>query len=803
MKTNFFYAFRNIRNNPTNSIITVFGLAVAIACCLIIYFYVIQEYSVNSFHKNNNKIFRINYTSKYFIGTYSDVRVEPEVADQLKKEIPQIDKSAEYRFAFEQLLTYKNNYFDVPLSLASEDFFRMFSFGFLAGNPSEVLINPNEIVITRKLADKLASGTKDYRDLLGKTVEFPLNYGNAPFKIVGIIENIPQNSSINFEAIITGKTGRNFGGCDNYFGYTSVFYQVKENANPKDAEKNVNQFITNYYKGRVKQMQDNNEMVKTSDAFVPFVLPLNDVYLRGDISNCFERSVEKKNFVVLITIGFLILIIACSNYTILSLGQYLKKIGDVGIRKSMGANAGNIFSVFLSEGFILTFMAMVAGGILCTLFIPIFGKLSDTPILAELINIQKVILFGVGLFCVISVITSLVPVLVFSKVSPHQMAGKKINVGNKNRLSQVFVSFQYSISIILIIVALFIVRQSNFMKNRSLGLDSSNIIDIRLGRIDDDKKSTFKEMLAECPGVTNLTMACRNFMNGSSDDFVDRGDGERVDVFKFKVDQDYLATLGMKLIAGNNFTQSNVTPGDRSMIVNKKFTESFGIEDDPIGKAYNISGRTFTIIGVVDDYHFFDMKNRINPAMLHAATNYGNSYNNILLKYNPKQLQTVIKHIKKCYKEIAPGKTLTYDFWNEQLNQRYQTEDRWSIIIGYASAIAIIISSLGLFGLTVLLINQRVKEIGVRKVNGARIIEVLFTINKSFIGWLLGSMIIAIPIAYYIVIKWLDSFPYKVDVSWWIFILAGVMALIVALLTVSWQCWRVARRNPVEALRYE
>jgi putative ABC transport system permease protein len=550
-------------------------------------------------------------------------------------------------------------------------------------------------------------------------------------------------------------------------------------------------------------MQDNNEMVKTSDAFVPFVLPLNDVYLRGDISNCFERSVEKKNFVVLLTIGFLILIIACSNYTILSLGQYLKKIGDVGIRKSMGANAGNIFSVFLSEGFILTFLAMVAGGILCTLLIPIFDKLSETPILSEFINIQKVLFFGVGLFCIISVITSLVPVLVFSKVSPHQMAGKKINVGNKNRLSQVFVSFQYSISIILIIVALFIVRQSNYMKNRSLGLDSSNIIDIRLGRIDDDKKSTFKEMLGECPGVTSLTMACRNFMNGSSDDFVDRGDGERVDVFKFKVDQDYLATLGMKLIAGNNFTQSNVTPGDRSMIVNKKFTESFGIEDAPIGKAYNISGRVFTIIGVVDDYHFFDMKNRINPAMLHAATNYGNSYNNILLKYNPKQLQTVIKHIKKCYKEIAPGKTLTYDFWNEQLNQRYQTEDRWSIIIGYASAIAIIISSLGLFGLTVLLINQRVKEIGVRKVNGARIVEVLFTINKSFIGWLLGSMIIAIPIAYYIVIKWLDSFPYKVDVSWWIFILAGVMALLVALLTVSWQCWRVARRNPVEALRYE
>jgi putative ABC transport system permease protein len=197
------------------------------------------------------------------------------------------------------------------------------------------------------------------------------------------------------------------------------------------------------------------------------------------------------------------------------------------------------------------------------------------------------------------------------------------------------------------------------------------------------------------------------------------------------------------------------------------------------------------------------MKNRIYPAMLHARTNYGNSYNNILIKFDPKQLSKVIKHIKKSYEEIAPGKTLTYDFWNEKLNQRYQIEERWSQIIGYASAIAIIISSLGLFGLTVLLVNQRIKEIGVRKVNGARALEVLITINKSFIGWLLGSLIIAIPISYYLVNLWLESFPYKVDVSWWVFILAGAMALLVALLTVSWQSWRAATKNPVEALRYE
>jgi putative ABC transport system permease protein len=189
--------------------------------------------------------------------------------------------------------------------------------------------------------------------------------------------------------------------------------------------------------------------------------------------------------------------------------------------------------------------------------------------------------------------------------------------------------------------------------------------------------------------------------------------------------------------------------------------------------------------------------------MLYTRTNHGNNYNNILLKFHPNQLAEVIKHIKKCYTEVAPGKTFEYEFWDEQLKERYEAEDRWSKIIGYASAIAIIIASLGLFGLTILLVNQQIKEIGIRKVNGARASEVLLTINRSFIGWLFGSIIIAIPIAYYIVNMWLSNFSYKTSISWWLFVLAGFIALAVALITVSWQSWKAANKNPVEALRYE
>ena len=803
MKTNLLYAFRNIKKNQVNSLITVVGLSLAIACSLIIFYIVSQENSYDNFHKNADKIYRINYTTKYVFGDDKDVRVEPELADQLKKEIPQIDKSAEYRFAFEQQLRFNNNYYDVRLGLASEDFLDMFSFGFITGKLPKILSNPFEILITRKLADKLITGKKNYNDLLGKTIEFPLNYSKNTFKIIGVLEDIPKNSSISFDAIISGKTGRNFGGCDNSFGYTSVFYQVKDDAKTKDANSNVVRFVNKYYKARVEDMQKNNQLVKTNDAFVPFVLPLKDLYLKGDINNCFESSTSQERLMILMALGLIILIIACSNYTILSLGQYLKKVGAVGIRKSMGATVANILAVFMSEGFILTLISFFIGGMLCSFLIPIVENLTQAKIFTELIDIRKTIVFCLALFSGIVVFTSIIPVIVFSKVSPHQMAGKKLSVGNRTRLSQFFVAFQYSVSIILIIVTLFFVRQANFLKNQPLGFDTTNIIDINIERMKNSQKDVFKRVISEAPGVTSLTMTARDFMNGDSDSFVDKGNGEQVVVNRFEIDNQYLLTLGLKLIEGTDFTEKNMKPGDRSMIVNHKFVETLGIEDDPIGKIYPFNGINFTIIGVVEDYHFYDMKSKIKPAMLCTRADIWNSYNNLLVKFQPKELHSLIKHIKNTYAELAPGQTLTYTFWDEQLKKRYEDEERWSKIIGLSSLIAILISSLGLFGLTILLINQRIKEIGVRKVNGASAWEVMVTFYKSFISWLLGSFVISMPIAYYIVNSWLSNFPYKVDISWWVFIIAGSMALFIAVITVSWQTWRAATRNPVESLRYE
>jgi putative ABC transport system permease protein len=342
------------------------------------------------------------------------------------------------------------------------------------------------------------------------------------------------------------------------------------------------------------------------------------------------------------------------------------------------------------------------------------------------------------------------------------------------------------------------------MKNKSLGLSSENIITIDVENMGNEQRLLLRDKLKEFSGTVNLSLCSRDFIDGGSIAMnINKGDGEQIEVFFFKADDQYIPTLDLKLLYGENFTASNITRNDRAVIVNDEFIKRFNIEDDPIGKTYQVGNVNFSIIGVVNNYHFKDVRRKIEPAMLYARDHFANPYNYLLVKFQPEQLSGLLEHLKKSYNEIVPDRNLNYGFWDNKLENRYQTEERWAKIVGYASVIAIIISSLGLFGLTILLINQRIKEIGVRKVNGARISEVLTTIVKPFIVWLIFSILLATPIAYLIVSKWLNNFAFRIDISWWIFAMAGSMTLVIALVTVSWQSWRAANKNPVEALRYE
>jgi putative ABC transport system permease protein len=337
------------------------------------------------------------------------------------------------------------------------------------------------------------------------------------------------------------------------------------------------------------------------------------------------------------------------------------------------------------------------------------------------------------------------------------------------------------------------------MKYTDLGFSSDNTIDLEVYHLTASEKMALRDQFETYPGITDLTLTNRNYISGESSEYIKNQAGENIRARILKVDVNYLSTLGLQLIQGSDFTAETVN--SHSILINEQLMKSLDLGGDAVGKFVDLYGTNYQVLGLISDFHFDSMKDAIEPLILVPGK--GEDANFMFIKYNPVQLSQLIPYLKSIWEKVAPDKAMNFNFWDEQLNQRYQAEEKWSHIIGYAAVIAIIISSLGLFGLTLLIINKRIKEIGIRKVNGAKITEILTMLNRDFIKWVAIAFIIATPIAFYAMHKWLENFAYKTELSWWIFALAGLLALGIALLTVSFQSWRAATRNPVEALRYE
>jgi len=800
MRNNIIIAFRNIKNNKIISLITIVGLSVASACLLLIYLYVYQELNYNDFHINKDLIFRVNYSLTHADGTkIESMYLDPNISEIIKNNISQVIKCTAFRNAHNPAMKFGNRDFEEDIYITEPDFFKIFSFKLNIGNKEKVFENPGEIVITSELADKFAavdSCTKE--ELLGKPVFF-MKTGDQPFTISGIMENIPKNSSLRFDALIPYKYEAAFNSSSNMLGNSSIFYEVDRNENIHSAEEQISNIIKEHYSKLINDQKSRNILINSSEAFTPFALPITETYL-SRVSTDYELKNNKTSLYILSAIGALILLIACNNFVLLSLGQSFNKEREVGIRKTMGAGKREIFSLFFTERLIITSASVLLGAELCFLFFPVFNEIAQNGIYAGLINLPHVFVFVVACILLIVMSTSFFPILKLTGIQPNQPV-KNHYKGKRISVTGIFVTIQYGLSIVLILLTVAIVRQTNYMKHEDLGFSSQDIVYLKVYQIDNSQRLALRDRLKSFPGIIDLTLTDRDFIDGRGNNRIKNNKGDYILARILNVDKNYLPTLNLKLIQGGNFTDA--IQENQSVIVNEKLLAHLGFDDNVVGQIIQMDGKNLRISGVVKDFHFDSMKEEIEPLMLILRTFSGDRGNFLFIKYNSNQLDQIIRFIKEACKDIAPGKELDFKFWDEQLNERYKAEEKWSKIIGYASLVAIIISSLGLLGLTLLVVNRRVKEIGIRRINGAGVSEVLIMLNKTFLKWVAISFIIACPIAWYIMHKWLENFAYKAKLSWWIFALAGILALGIALLTVSWQSWRAATRNPVEALRYE
>ena len=800
MRTNILIAFRNIRNNKINSLITVLGLSVASACLLLIFLYVSQELRYNSFHENNERIFRVNYSIGHADGTkVESIYLDSKLSEIIKSKIPQVILSTAFRNAHNPAMKFESRNFEENIYIAEPDFFKIFSFKLLIGNKENLFENPDEIVITATLADKFAAAASCTRDeLIGKPVFF-MKTGDQPFTISGIMEDIPKNSSIRFDAIIPYKYESSFNSSSNMFGNTTLFLEIDRTGNIRLAGEQIVLLLREHYTKLIEDEKSQNILINSDEAFTPYLLLISDTYLCG-VSTDYEMKNNITSLYILSAIGALILIIACSNYILLSVGQSFNKAREVGIRKIMGAEKRNIFSLFFTESLIITTISVLLGAQICFLIFPVFNDIAQNGIYSELINFKHVAAFLIGCILLIVVSTSLFPILKLTGIQPNQLL-KNEEKGKRIDLKGIFVTLQYGLSIVLIILTISILRQTNYMKDKDLGFSSENIIDLKIFHIGASDRLAVRDRLISFPGIENLTLTDRDLVDGRGNNYVRNNLGEYIPARILNVDKNYVTTLNLKIIEGENF--SDGIQEDQSIIINENLVSHLGFNNGIVGQIIQMDGKNLRISGVVKDFHFDSMKETIEPLILVLRTDKGDRGNFMFIKYNPAQLDIIIPFIRETWNNIVPGYELGLKFWDEQLDQRYLEEEKWSKIIGYASLVAIIISSLGLLGLTLLVVNRQVKEIGIRKINGAKVSEVLIMLNRSFLKWVAISYIIACPVAWYVMHKWLENFPYRIKLSWWIFALAGIIAIGIALLTVSLQSWRAATRNPVEALRYE
>jgi putative ABC transport system permease protein len=756
-------------------------MAIGMACAILILLWVQDEWSYDRHFENANDLYRVLET-KYYTGGKLDqgVLTPSPLAAALKKEYPEIIRSSRY-LSLPISLPKGDEYIFEELASVDKDFLKMFNIKLVRGDIKNALNGPHDILITEVMANKYFGN----EDPIGKTLTVMKQF---VFTVTGVVKSLPHNSHIQIGFLVPFEFLKDLGANINDWGNIPCFSYIElhKGTDSKIVDKKILDFIKRHNK------ESNSEI---------FLQNIKKIHLyssgkyAGDISGHGDITYVR----ILSLIAIFILIIACINFMNLSTAQSAKRAREIGIRKVAGAKKRNIVIQFLGESVLIVFVAVAIALILVELLLPDFNNLIGKHLNVNYHSAGLYIgLMTMILFC--GLLAGSYPALYLSSLKPVNIINGILDktAGNAG-FRRVLVISQFSLSVLLIICTIVVGNQLKYMQNKKLGLNIDNVgyFPFSMGM----QRETLKRDLGSNPDIVSVTIAGQNpFSIRDSEggfSWAGKKEGDNVLFHLLGVDVEYAKTFQHKLKEGRFFS-SEFSTDATAVVINEKAAEIMGIKN-PIGEILTSSqGLKLKIIGVVKDFHFQSLHTKIEPLMMHLDNGFF-----CFVRIKSGDITSTVESIKKTFKSYNLAYPLDFKFLDEDYNKLYQTEERMGKIFGYFSFLAIIISCLGLIGLSLFMTEQRTKEIGIRKVNGARISEVMTMLNRDFVKWVAIAFVIATPIAYYAMNKWLESFAYKTELSWWIFALAGLLALGIALLTVGWQSWKAATRNPVEALRYE
>jgi putative ABC transport system permease protein len=783
LKSFLLLTMRIFRKYKLITAINIIGLACGIACATLIFMWVSNEINFDSFHKNKDRIYRILLQRK---GTDTCMAITPGLlAEAIKNEIPEVKYAARVIQNWRNPYRYKDKaFYEDKTYCADPDFFRIFTFPILQGNSTLPLDNPNDIVITEEIAKKYFGDENP----VGKMV----NWNNrSNYQVSAVMKDMPANSHLQIQLLESHALSEKFwkGG----YNWTNFVHEtyilVEKNVSIQAIEKKVQAILNR--NGRVADRY-----------YYVHLQPLNDIHLNANVTDSTALTGDKKyvNIFSIIAVG--ILLIACINFINISTANAVSRAKEVGIRKVVGAQRNKLIFQFIGEFAVFTFIAALIAVLILELALPYFNQFTG--------NVLTLNLHFLIFFLVIIIVTALsagsYPAFYLSAFSPSVILGRMEQIKKRISFRSVLVVFQFSISILLIVCTFVVNGQLRYIQNKKLGFDKDNILYIPAKGPLAEHYDSVKSRLMQFPGVSGVTMqesVPTTTIEGSWVHWTGQTKQDLV-VRNTKVTPDYFRTMNIELKEGRYFNEDFLTDKDTAFILNEAAVDFLEFES-PTGMEIRTGGRTGSIVGVVKNSHFKSLHHKIEPLIFMELIDYRSIdlFGVVLVKFSTGDIQQLLANIKNIWQEYNPNLPFEYHFLDQTIDQQYGFEKRLSRIFTLFSLLAVLISCLGLFGLATFVAARRTKEIGIRKVLGSSAGGIVVLLSQKFAVWVLIANLVAWPIAWYAMNKWLQNFAYRIDLTIWPFLCAGSIALIIALLTVSWQAVRAATANPVDALRYE
>lgn len=802
-------AFRNLWRNKVFTAINISGLAIGIAISLVIMLFIKNEWSYDRFNEKADRIVRIVFKGTVQGQAMKEANVMPPAAQTLLRDYPEVEAATRIRHGGSAIFSYGEKSFkEEGISFADANFFQVFTLPFIKGDAGTALLEPNTMVITKAIAQKYFGE----EDPVGKLLE--VKSENKAFKVTGVMEAVPENSHFHFNMFVS-MAGWPDAKSDSWMtsGYFT-YLLLKPGIEPQQLEAKLPQVVEKYMGPQLHQSMGFTlaEFRKKGNNIGLYVQRLTDIHLHSNLLPMTELEApgDIRYVYIFAAVAIFMLLIACINFMNLSTAGASKRAREVGIRKVLGSAKTDLIRQFLFESILLTAFAMLLGIVLVYLTLPVFNHLTGKALSLGLTTnpwlIPGLVLFG--LF--IGVLAGSYPAFMLSSFNPvkvlkGRLTGGKATMGLRSGL----VVFQFFVSILLIVGTVVVYKQLIYIQNKKLGYEKEQVIVMPETSLLGANENAFREQLLQDPRVLNVSNSGylpagptynNNFFVYTQDP------AEQVKTLRYDVDYNYIPTLGMQVIAGRNFSKAFGTDST-AVILNETAVKALGWNNttalgQTISRAHKKDGTDkiiYHVVGIVKDFHFRSLHEQISPLVMSLS-----SYNGtMIVKAKTKDIAGLLTDINKEWVNLKASGPLMYSFLDERFKQTYEAEQKIGLILGISAGLTIFVACLGLFGLATFTAEQRTKEIGVRKVLGATVTSIVALLSRDFLKLVLIANVLALPLAWWIMDRWLQEFAYRINISWWVFVIAAFSAVLIALAAVGYHSIKAALMNPVRSLRGE